>query len=205
MPASTPIDPRWLDTKALTHARPGDRLILGKPLGIALYRAAQAADQLPHHDQLLLAQDAPQGEDSARILACLEGVHSLQQIDGISFIDAISTLCQAAKLRASLHLDHLPKLPSALDLAEAGHAEPAWRWASHDSKHCWQAPAGKPLARGWQGVLSMVENGGGLLVSCAPEAVTEVLSLFLQQDFSYAAVIGELKPRSRHRRQVVLH
>jgi len=31
-----------------------------------------------------------------------------------------------------------------------------------------------------------------LLVSCTPETVTEVLSLFLQQGFSHVSVIGEI-------------
>jgi len=205
MPDSTPIDPRWLVRKAPADAREGDCLILGKPLGFPLYRAAQAAGILMPHDLARLQQDQAQGEDSARLLACLDGVHVLLPVENTSFVDALWSLCQASHLRASLQLDHLPVLPSALTFAEAGLAEPEWRWAGHDSKHCWLAPKGAPLPRAWQGVLSMREHGAGLLVSCSPEAVTEVLSLFLQQDFNHAAVIGTLKQRSRHRRQLVLH
>ena len=205
MPDSTPIDPRWLARKAPANAREGDRLILGKPLGLPLYRAAQAVGILMPHDLTRLQQDKPQGEESARLLACLDGVHALVPVENISFVDALWSLCQASHLRASLQLDHIPVLPSAPAFAEAGLAEADWHWAGHDSKHCWLAPKGQPLPRAWQGVLSMPEQGGGLLVSCSPDAVTEVLSLFLQQDFNHAAVIGTLKPRSRHRRQVVLH
>ncbi len=32
----------------------------------------------------------------------------------------------------------------------------------------------------------------GVLVSCAPDTVTEVLSIFLQQGFSHVSVIGEI-------------
>ena len=32
----------------------------------------------------------------------------------------------------------------------------------------------------------------GLLVACAPEVVTEVLAIFLQEGFDHATVIGEI-------------
>lgn len=41
-------------------------------------------------------------------------------------------------------------------------------------------------------LLTDPQTSGGLLISCAPEIVTEVLSLFLQQGFEHAAVIGEI-------------
>ena len=36
------------------------------------------------------------------------------------------------------------------------------------------------------------QTSGGLLVSCSPDTVTEVLSIFLQQGFSHVSVIGEV-------------
>jgi selenide,water dikinase len=47
-------------------------------------------------------------------------------------------------------------------------------------------------------LLTDPQTSGGLLISCAPEVVTEVLSIFLQQGFDHAVVIGEIgegKPR----------
>jgi len=41
-------------------------------------------------------------------------------------------------------------------------------------------------------LLADPQTSGGLLVSCAPDTVTEVLSIFLQQGFSHVSVIGEL-------------
>ncbi|HQC80989.1 MAG TPA: AIR synthase-related protein, partial [Accumulibacter sp.] len=42
------------------------------------------------------------------------------------------------------------------------------------------------------------QTSGGLLIACAPEVVTEVLAIFLQDGFHRATVIGEItegKPR----------
>lgn len=41
-------------------------------------------------------------------------------------------------------------------------------------------------------LLTDPQTSGGLLVSCAPDTVTEVLSIFLQQGFSHVSVIGEI-------------
>lgn len=41
-------------------------------------------------------------------------------------------------------------------------------------------------------MLTDPQMSGGLLVSCAPEAVNDVLAIFRADDFADAAVIGEM-------------
>ena len=41
-------------------------------------------------------------------------------------------------------------------------------------------------------LLTDPQASGGLLVACAPDTVTEVLSIFLQQGFPHVSVIGEV-------------
>ena len=41
-------------------------------------------------------------------------------------------------------------------------------------------------------LLTDPQTSGGLLVSCDPSAVTEVLALFAREGFAEAAVIGEM-------------
>lgn len=200
-----PHEPDWRQRKAPVHARAGDCLILGKALGLGLYRAAHDTGELLAHDRTLLANDRSQGDDSACILACLNGVHAMVPVGAQGFLGALWSICQAAGLRASLQLDHMPVLPSAMALAERGLAETGWHWARRDADHCWLAPSGQTLARAWQGVLSVPDDSGSLLVSCDQEAVTEVLSLFLQQDFNHAAVIGQLKKPGRYGSCIVFH
>jgi selenide,water dikinase len=43
-----------------------------------------------------------------------------------------------------------------------------------------------------QTLLTDPQTSGGLLVSCAPEAVDEVLAIFRADGFNQAAVIGEM-------------
>mgnify|MGYP003491460254 CR=1 FL=1 len=41
-------------------------------------------------------------------------------------------------------------------------------------------------------LLTDPQTSGGLLVACAPDTATEVLSVFLQQAFTHVSLIGEL-------------
>jgi selenide,water dikinase len=46
----------------------------------------------------------------------------------------------------------------------------------------------------WQhALLCDPQTSGGLLVTCAPQAVTAVLSLFREEGFASAAVIGQMQ------------
>ena len=47
-----------------------------------------------------------------------------------------------------------------------------------------------------QALLSDPQTSGGLLVSCAPEAVDAVLAVFQRHGFEHAAVIGEVAAAS---------
>jgi selenide,water dikinase len=52
-------------------------------------------------------------------------------------------------------------------------------------------------------LLTDPQTSGGLLVSCAPDTVDEVLRVFQRHGFSDAAVIGSVKPREAGRRLIV--
>ena len=74
--------------------------------------------------------------------------------------------------------------------AEAGYVGDASRrnWGSYgEDVTLAEGIGGKERA-----VLTDPQTSGGLLVSCSPDTVTEVLSIFLQQGFSHVSVIGEV-------------
>jgi len=85
----------------------------------------------------------------------------------------------------------LPMLANALDYAEKGCITGASdrNWASYGG---YVARPTKHLTAVEQALLTDPQTSGGLLIACAPEVVTEVLSTFLQEGFDHATVIGEL-------------
>ena len=172
-------------------AQPGDVLILGKGLGVGLYSAAYKKGQLSAHDYATMIASTTQLNTPGSTLGCLAGVHAMTDVTGFGLLGHLLEVCKASGVGAQLDYAALPILPNALDYAARGcvTGASARNWAAYgksvqlDPEHFGDAE---------RALLTDPQTSGGLLVACAPEVVTEVLSLFLQQGFERAAVIGEV-------------
>jgi len=176
--------------KRNSTARPGDKLILGKALGVGVYSAALKKDGLSESDYATMLESTTQLNTPGPVLACLDGVHAVTDVTGFGLLGHLLEVCKGSGLRARLDFADLPFLPKAMDLARQGHVTGA-------SGRNWTSYGGSVQLAGGLGdveraLLTDPQTSGGLLVSCTPETVTEVLSIFLQQGFSHVSVIGEL-------------
>ncbi|MDR2838119.1 MAG: selenide, water dikinase SelD [Azonexus sp.] len=182
-------------------ARPGDRLILGKALGVGIYSAALKKEKLPAADYEAMLASASQLNTPGPVLACLDGVHAMTDVTGFGLLGHLAEMCKGSGLAARLRFGDTPLLPRAAEFAEAGliTGASARNWASYGH----QVRLAEPLGEVARTLLTDPQTSGGLLVSCAPEAVTEVLSIFLQQDFSHVSVIGEMLAGDEPRIEVV--
>lgn len=179
-----------LHLKRNSVAQAGDKLILGKPIGIGTYAEVLRRGLLTDSEYEALLDSATQLNTPGPVLACLDGVHALTDIGGCGLLGHLLDLCKGSALRARLEFASVPLLPKLLEFARDGHAaDLAERnWAGYDGAVSLSGPSAE-LARA---LLADPQTSGGLLVSCAPDTVTEVLSIFLQQGFSHVSVIGEL-------------
>jgi selenide,water dikinase len=88
-------------------------------------------------------------------------------------------------------MDRIPLLPGVLQLAQDGYFTGAsgrnWDAYGHDV----ELPASVTPAQ--RALLTDPQTSGGLLVSCAPDSVDEVLALFHREGFGEAAVIGSMQ------------
>jgi selenide,water dikinase len=93
-------------------------------------------------------------------------------------------------VHATVNYADLPLLPRSREFVEAGHVTGASgrNWASYGDS----VNLAVNLESAAKTLMTDPQTSGGLLVSCTPETVTEVLSLFLQQGFSHVSVIGEI-------------
>lgn len=176
--------------KRNTGAQPGDRLLLGKQLGVGLYSTALKRDRLSDRDYETLINSATQLNTPGPVLACLDGVHAVTDVTGFGLLGHVLGLCRHSRVAARLDFSSLPLLSRALEFADAGYVTGASgrNWVSY-GQHV-RLAAG--LGDDRRALLTDPQTSGGLLVSCAPDTVTEVLSIFLQQGFSHASVIGEV-------------
>lgn len=182
------VNPQHLKRNSV--ARAGDKLILGKPIGIGTYAEALRRDLLTDSEYEAMLDSATQLNTPGPVLACLDGVHALTDIGGCGLLGHLLDLCKGSGLRARLDFAAVPLLPNLADFARNGHvADLVERnWAAYGDAVSLSGPSAE-IART---LLADPQTSGGLLVSCAPDTVTEVLSIFLQQGFSHVSVIGEL-------------
>ncbi|CAH2934928.1 MAG: Selenide,water dikinase (EC [uncultured Paraburkholderia sp.] len=123
-------------------------------------------------------------------LAALEGVHALTDITGFGLLGHTLELARGSKLTARVRYADLPWLPGVVEFAEAGVFTGASgrNWDAYGKDIALPASL-PPTART---LLTDPQTSGGLLVSCAPDAVDNVLAPFHTDGFGDARVIGEM-------------
>ena len=178
-------------------ARSGDKLILGKGLGVGFYSAALKKGLLSPADYASMIASTTQLNTPGRALGCLAGVHAMTDVTGFGLLGHLAEICKASGVSAVIDHAALPVLPNALDYAAKAciTGASARNWASYGAQ---VTLPGKPFGDLERALLTDPQTSGGLLVSCAPEVVTEVLAIFLQEGFAHAAVIGEMAEGKPH-------
>ena len=172
-------------------ARAGDVLVLGKPLGVGVLSAALKKGQLADDGYARLIDTTTRLNTPGMALAALDGVHALTDVTGFGIAGHTLELARGAGLRAVLDWSALPLLPGVAALAGQGHVTGASRrnWEGYGAEV--QLDAGLPAIA--QALLTDPQTSGGLLVSCAPQAVDAVLRIFREQGFGEAAVVGRME------------
>jgi selenide, water dikinase len=172
-------------------ARAGDKLILGKPLGVGVLSAALKKDQLDAAGYAQMVRATTMLNKPGAQLATLEGVHALTDVTGFGLAGHTLELARGAQLSAVIEWSKVPLLPNVETMVRQGFYTGASgrNWESYGS----DVQLAKHLSEVQQHLLTDPQTSGGLLVSCTPDSVNEVLALFKAGGFDAAAVIGEMR------------
>jgi selenide, water dikinase len=178
--------------KRNADARAGDVLVLGKPLGVGVLSAALKKDVLGADGYAAMIANTTKLNKPGRLLSEMPGVHALTDVTGFGLLGHLLELARGAKLEARLDMASIPLLPGVEQLAHDGFFTGAsgrnWDAYGHDVELAPQLSAAQRV------LLTDPQTSGGLLVSCAPDSVDEVLALFAREGFADAAVIGRMEP-----------
>jgi selenide,water dikinase len=183
------VDPQHL--KRNTGAREGDALILGKPLGVGVYSAALKKGLLDADDYREMLDATTRLNLAGVNLARLDGVHAMTDVTGFGLLGHLLELCRAGAVAATVDADRVPLLRQTRALLEQGCVTGASNrnWQSYGAEV--RLAAGLPPH--WQALLTDPQTSGGLLVTCAPDAVAEVLDAFRATGFGHATIIGNVQ------------
>jgi selenide,water dikinase len=118
-------------------------------------------------------------------------VHALTDVTGFGLLGHLLELARGAKLAARLEMQAIPLLPGVEQLAHDGFFTGA-------SGRNWDAygidvELAAHITPAQRALLTDPQTSGGLLVSCDPGSVDDVLALFAREGFGHAAVIGRME------------
>ena len=187
------VDPKNIRKNA--GARAGDKLILGKPLGVGIYSAALKKEKLPPEGYRTLIASTTQLNTPGIAFGEMPGVHALTDVTGFGLLGHLLEICRASYAGANVNFAQIPLHPGALALARAGFITGAS--ARNFAAYGKDVVLGADIADAERALLTDPQTSGGLLVACAPEAASDVLGIFAAEGFERAAVIGEITSGAR--------
>lgn len=171
-------------------AKPGDVLVLGKPLGVGVLSAALKKNRLPADGYERMVSTTTQLNKPGPRLADLPGVHAITDVTGFGLAGHALELARGAGARVAIDWPQVPLIEGVRELAADGLVTGASdrNWAGYGT----QVRLADDLDRLAQDLLTDPQTSGGLLVSCTRDSVDEVLRIFRDEGFGRAAVIGEV-------------
>jgi len=180
--------------KRNADAKPGDKLVLGKPLGVGILSAALKKNALDDAGYRAMIDNTTKLNKPGKSLSAMPGVHALTDVTGFGLLGHALELARGAKVAVRLEMAKIPLLPGVAELAGRGFVTgaSARNWAGYGE----DVKLASHIAPVQQALLTDPQTSGGLLVSCDEAAVPEVLALFHNEGFMEAAVIGEIRAGS---------
>jgi len=176
--------------KRNADAKAGDVLILGKPLGVGVLSAALKKGKLDVDGYKAMIANTTKLNKPGKALSEMPGVHALTDVTGFGLLGHLLELARGAGLKAQLNMSQIPLLPGVEALAHEGFFTGASgrNWEAY-GKDVQLSPS---VSAAQHTLLTDPQTSGGLLVSCDPSSVEDVLALFRREGFEAAAVIGEM-------------
>jgi selenide, water dikinase len=187
--------------KRNADAKAGDVLVLGKPLGVGVLSAALKKGRLDAAGYDRMIATTTRLNKPGPELAAIDGVHALTDVTGFALAGHALELARGAKLSVEIEWNKVPVLEGVRELAQAGFVTGASgrNWAGYGNEVT--LPAN--FSEADRALLTDPQTSGGLLVSCSPESVQQVLDVFRQHGFGQAAVIGEARAATTGARLVI--
>jgi selenide,water dikinase len=172
-------------------ARPGDALVLSKPLGVGIITTAAKQDRDPREairDAIALMTHLNAG---ARDAMCEVGVSAATDVTGFGLLGHLRNMLAASEVAATVSLARVPVLDAAWEYVRDGvapggtHAN--WRflndWVRYDDG------VDKPS----QLVLSDAQTSGGLLMAVAADKADRLVGELERRGTPCAAIVGRVE------------
>jgi len=154
-------------------ARPGDILILTKPVGTGvIVKAIKDGDVDPAAERAAVAAMLELNRDAAEFVRRCGGAHAVTDVTGFGLLGHALEMANQSGVTLEIEAAAVPRHPSSLELAEAGRAP----GGSRDNL-AFVAPRtdfASGVGAGLRLLLADAVTSGGLLVALAPECAARL-------------------------------
>jgi selenide,water dikinase len=172
-------------------ARPGDRLVLTKPLGTGVLATALKQGRLDPAQTRRLTRTMAALNRGAAEAAVEFGAHAATDVTGFGLVGHAVQLAEASGVTLRLRPERRWFLPLTLELAAQGVVAGGLK---RNREFYAAAVGGDALAEPLTLALHDPQTSGGLLIACAPRRVGGLL-VALKRRRVWAAEVGEVLPR----------
>ena len=182
------IDPRKI--KRNTGARPGDSVILSKPIGVGVLSAALKKGLLTDAGYEEMITLTTQLNSAGASLGKMPDVHAMTDVTGFGLLGHLKELVVGSNVSAEISLSAIPISPTAVEFCREGvvTGASARNWASciGHVNHFDDIDAFS------LDLLTDPQTSGGLLITCSPSIEMEVLGTLKDDGFAEAKRIGHI-------------
>jgi selenide,water dikinase len=171
-------------------ARPGDRLVLTKPLGTGALVAAAKAGKLPDADAAELVRTMTTLNQAGTVLSA-HGATACTDVTGFGLSGHALEMARGSDVTLAIATETLPLLPRAVELCAEGFTCGGTK--SNASFVAGGVSFASSLSEGMVGLVNDPQTSGGLLVAIPAERVAELCDAALAAGAPCAVEIGEVR------------
>lgn len=185
------------------NARPGDVLILTKPLGTGYVTTAAKKDRCPDNVLAAAIQSMTQLNVVGRDAARAGNARAATDITGFGLAVHAAEMALASGVTIQLHVDHLPLLTGVEALVEQGFRTRATKSNRQFAESLMKIEGGPDTMR--LEVAFDAQTSGGLLIAVDPSMADAVLQSLRTAEAAAASIVGSVLPKQEHALILVRH
>ena len=185
------VDPARMLTNG--GARPGDVLILTKPLGTGVIGTAiKFSRASPQIVEEAVGAMRTLNKRAAQVLATLDGIHACTDITGFGLIGHATEMAEASQVTLAIQSDDVPAFAGVLDLVLENRSGGLLSNEDYFAKSVDTSASVSPERLG---LLYDPQTSGGLLVAVAEEKANEALRALATAEVA-AWRVGQVQARA---------
>jgi len=171
-------------------ARPGDLLVLTKPIGTGILTTAFKRGRISETDLAGAVTIMTTLNDGAARAALESGVRCATDVTGFGLLGHLGNITAASRVGARVEFSRLPFLPRALELAAEGYVPGGTRRNYESVPVEWDPDLGETERL----LAGDAQTSGGLLLAVPQSRAAGLLEALRRERTPVAAVIGEVRP-----------